>query len=158
MYAIEAKAVFVVFSGGFGKCIRVISEFGEITGRATFSPLMAKVDQPSRLKEAGHVTQIRWAKKPMPFEEYEYRMTDAGVWYISSLTGATKGQLFLSFDLPKSSILTSHHLCIQGPLRRPSLYSYQTMNLNWVLPWSARKKRLLDSTRFFIKSLVVSLF
>ena len=109
MYAIEAKAVLSYFLGDW-EMHRVISEFGEITGRATFR-LNGESDQHLDYKEAVMLPRLG-EQKANAFREYEYRMTDAGFDIFFS-DGATKSQLFLSFAFVQASILTSHHLCIQ---------------------------------------------
>ena len=109
MYAIEAKDVLSYFLGDW-KIHRVISEFGEITGRARFR-LNGESDQHLDYKEAVMLPRLG-EQKANAFREYEYRMTDAGFDIFFS-DGATKGQLFLSFAFAQASILTSHHLCIK---------------------------------------------
>lgn len=109
MYAIEAKDVLSYFLGDW-KIHRVISEFGEITGRARFR-LNGERDQHLDYTETVMLPSFG-EQKTNAFREYEYRMTDAGFDIFFS-DGATKGQLFLSFVFAQASRLTSHHLCIQ---------------------------------------------
>jgi hypothetical protein len=93
MYAIEPKDVLSYFLGDW-KIHRVISDFGEITGRARFR-LNGESDQHLDYKETVMLPSFG-EQKNNAFREYEYRMTDAGFDIFFS-DGATKGQLFLSF-------------------------------------------------------------
>jgi hypothetical protein len=110
MYVIEAESVLSYFLGCW-RIDRVISAFGEITGQATFQ-LNSQNDKILNYKEAVTLPSPSNNQKPNAFREYEYVMTDTGFDIFFS-DGATKGELFLSFEFIYASILTSHHLCIK---------------------------------------------
>ncbi|MBD5772722.1 DUF6314 family protein [Marinomonas colpomeniae] len=110
MYVIEAEGVLSYFLGDW-RIHRVISGFGEITGQAMFQ-LNNQNDKLLNYKEAVTLPSPSNNQKPNAFREYEYVMTDTGFDIFFS-DGATKGELFLSFEFIHASILTSHHLCIK---------------------------------------------
>jgi hypothetical protein len=113
MYAIESSAVLSYFFGDW-EVTRVISGFGEITGRARFQ-INAQHDDYLDFQEAMVLPSVQdkgQGQKPNAFRTYEYRMTSEG-FDIYFSDGATKGELFLSFAFTQASILTSHHLCIK---------------------------------------------